>query len=113
MDDTVSEYIEAIPPEHRALFERIHRLILDACPEATVSMSYKMPTYTVEDRRLHLEVWKQGVSIYGWKSQGDGGFTVRHPELQTSTGTIRLRPSDAAAIRDDEIRELARTALAV
>jgi len=32
--------------------------------------------------------------------------------LQTSTGTIRLRPEDAALIANDEIRDLARSALA-
>jgi uncharacterized protein YdhG (YjbR/CyaY superfamily) len=111
VDKAVADYIEAIPPEHRALFERIHRLILDACPNATVGLSYKMPTYRVADRRLHLGVWKQGASIYGWKGAGDGGFATRHPELQTSTGTIRLRPEDAASIADDEIRDLARSAL--
>ena len=111
MDEAIVEYVEAIPPEHRALFERIHRLILDACPTVTVGLSYKMPTYRAGDRRLHLAVWKHGVSIYGWKVAGDGGFTARHPDLQTSTGTIRLRPEDAALIADDEFRDLARSAL--
>jgi hypothetical protein len=52
------------------------------------------------------------VSIYGWKGQGDGGFTKRHPELQTSTGTIQLKPADAELISDYEIRDLVRSSLA-
>jgi uncharacterized protein YdhG (YjbR/CyaY superfamily) len=112
MDKAVADYIAGIPPEHRALFDRIHRLILDVCPDASVVMSYKMPTYKVGSRRLHLATWKHGVSLYGWKRQGDGGFTARHPELQTSTGTIQLRTEEAAAISDDEIRDLARSSLA-
>jgi uncharacterized protein YdhG (YjbR/CyaY superfamily) len=111
MDPAVVEYVESLPAEHRALFDRVHRLILDACPTVTVGLSYKMPTYRVGDRRLHLGVFKHGVSIYGWKGAGDGGFTARHPELQTSTGTIRLRPEDAALIGDDELRHLARSVL--
>jgi uncharacterized protein YdhG (YjbR/CyaY superfamily) len=112
MDPAVVEYVNAIPPEHRALFDRIHRLILDTCPDATVVLSYKMPTYQVGTRRLHLGVWKHGVSLYGWKGQGDGGFTARHPSLQTSTGTIRVRSDAAAAIPDDDFRDLAGAALA-
>jgi len=112
MDPAVAEYINAIPSGHRALFDRIHRLILDTCPDATVVLSYKMPTYQVGTRRLHLGVWKHGVSLYGWKAQGDGGFTARHPDLQTSTGTIRVRSDAAAAIPDDDFRDLARAALA-
>ena len=67
-------------------------------------LSYKIPTDKLGRHRLHLGVWAHGVSIYGWKRQGDGGFTQRHPELQTSTGTIQLRSGDAAAISDEEIR---------
>jgi uncharacterized protein YdhG (YjbR/CyaY superfamily) len=112
MDPAVVEYVSAIAPEHRPLFDRIHLLILDTCPDATVVLSYKMPTYQVDTRRLHLGVWKHGVSLYGWKGQGDGGFTARHPDLQTSTGTIRIRSDAAAAIPDDDFRDLARAALA-
>ena len=111
VDQQVAAYVEAIPPEHRDLFDRIRRLILDACPDAAVALSYKMPTYQAGNRRLHLGVWKHGVSLYGWKRHGDGGFTSRHPELQTSTGTIQLRSEDAERFSDDEIRDLARAVL--
>ncbi|MGH9129166.1 MAG: DUF1801 domain-containing protein [Acidimicrobiales bacterium] len=111
MDQEVLKYIEAIPPEHRHLFDRVHRMILEACPEVEVVLSYKMPTYQMGDRRLHLAAWNHGVSIYGWKPQGDGGFTLRHPECWTSTGTIRLRTDHEATIADEEIRELARATL--
>lgn len=111
MDPAVATYIDAIPHEHRALFDRVHRLILDTCPQATIVLAYKMPTYRLGARRLHVGVWKHGISIYGWKAQGDGGFTTRHPDLQTSTGTIRVRSTDAAEIPDDDFRELARAAL--
>ena len=33
MDDAVREYIDAIAPEHRPLFDRLHRLILEVCAE--------------------------------------------------------------------------------
>ena len=113
MDESLGNYIAAISEEHRALFDRIHLLILDACPGAEVVLSYKMPTYKLGKRRLHLAVWKHGISLYGWKGQGAGGFTTRHPELQTSTGTIQIRTEDAAVISDDEFRDLARSVLVV
>jgi uncharacterized protein YdhG (YjbR/CyaY superfamily) len=111
MDNEVASYIAAIPPEHRGLFDRLDRLIREACPTVEVVFSYKMPTYKVGTRRLHVAAWKHGVSIYGWKAHGDGGLTRRHPELQTSTGTIRLRSGQEATIADEEIRDLARAAL--
>lgn len=107
----VAEYVDALPPDQRRLFERIHRLILDACPAAEVVISYKMPTFRLGKRRLHVAGWSHGLSIYGWKASGDGGFIERHPELRTSTGTIQLRTDRAEEVADDEIRALARAVL--
>jgi uncharacterized protein YdhG (YjbR/CyaY superfamily) len=111
MDEAVRAYIDAIAPEHRPLFERLHRLILAEHPDAAVVLSYKMPTYKVGDRRLYVGVWQHGVSIYGWQQGHDAGFTDRHPDVKTSTGTIQLRPEHAASIPDGELRDLIRAAL--
>jgi hypothetical protein len=111
MDEGVRGYIDAIPAGHRPLFDRLHQLILRAHPDATVSLSYKMPMYKAGDRRVYLAAWKHGISIYGWQQDDDGGFAARHPRLKTSTGTIRLRPGDAAAISDTELLGLLRPAL--
>ena len=111
MDEPLRGYIESIDPEHRPLFDRIERLIFDSFPEATVTLSYRMPTYKVGPHRLYLGVWKHGVSIYGWGQGRAVGFISRHPSLKTSKGTIQLRPDDAAGITDDELRELVRAAL--
>ena len=111
MDDAVRDYIDAIAPEHRPLFDRVHGLVLEVRPDAAVVLSYGIPTYKVGRRRLFVGVWRHGVSVYGWQEGRDGGFTARHPELRTSTGTIRLRPEEAAAVGDDELRDLVRAAL--
>ena len=104
-------YIDGIDPRHRPLFDRVHGLILAAYPEATVVISYQMPTYRVGARRLYVAAWMHGVSLYGWPQGQDAGFTARHPELLTSKATIRLRPEDAAGITDDELLALVRAAL--
>ncbi len=111
VDDAVRDYVEAIPPAHRPLFDRLHGLVLDAYPDVTVVLSYQMPTYRRGSRRMFLANWKHGVSIYGWNHDADGGFLARHPEFKTSRGTIQLRPDQAAAIPDEEFRDLVRGAL--
>ncbi len=105
------EYIDRIPAAHRPLFDRLHRLVLEECPDAALVMSYKIPTYKAGSRRLFLGAWKHGLSIYGWGEGRDGGFAARHPELKSGKGTIQLRPEDAAGIPDDEFRELFRAVL--
>ena len=111
MDEAVRDYIEAIAPERRPLFDRVHRLVLEVHPDAEVVLSYQMPAYRVGRRRLFVGAWRHGVSIYGWGEGGDAGFTARHPELKSGRGTIRLRTEAAGAIPDDELRDLVRAAL--
>jgi uncharacterized protein YdhG (YjbR/CyaY superfamily) len=111
VDEAVLRYIEGLDPRHRPLFDRVHRLILTAHPEAAVVLSYKIPSYQVGQRRLYLGAWQHGVSMYGWRQDRDGGFVARHPELKTSKGTIRLRSQDADAIPDEEILALVSAAL--
>jgi hypothetical protein len=86
-------------------------LILAVHPDATVVLSYKIPTYKVGSRRLHMGAWKHGLSIYGWQQGRGDAFTARHPALKTGKGTLQLRPEDAAAIPDDEFSDLFRAAL--
>jgi len=111
MDAEVRAYIDGIPEAHRPLFDRLHELIMRTYPDAEVSLAYQMPTYRVGDRRVHLAAWRHGVSIYGWNKSVDGGFVERHPALRTSTGTLRLRRADAAAIDDAEFLGLFRGVL--
>ena len=111
MDDAVRSYIDAIAPEHRPLFDRLHRLVVRLYPEATLVLSYKMPTYKVGKRRLYVGAWKHGVSIYGWEQGKEHAFSSSHPGTKTSKGTIRLTPQDSATVSDAELGELVRAAL--
>ena len=111
MDDAVQDYLDGIDAEQRPLFDRVQGLILASHPDATVRISYEIPTYEVGRRRLYLGVWQHGVSLYGWGQDRDDGFAARHPELVSGKGTLRLRPTDAEAIADEELTGLVRAAL--
>jgi uncharacterized protein YdhG (YjbR/CyaY superfamily) len=111
IDQAARAYIDSIDAGQRPLFDRVHRLILEAEPDARVVLSYQIPAYTAGKRRLYVGAWKHGVSLYGWQDGRDAGFTARHPELRSGKATIRLRTQDAAEIPDDELRDLARAAL--
>jgi uncharacterized protein YdhG (YjbR/CyaY superfamily) len=111
VDDAVRAYIEGIPADYRPLFDRLDRVILEAFPDAAVVISYRIPTYKLGRGRLYVGVWKHGLSVYGWPREHAAEFGARHPGLVTSKGTIQIRPQDAAAITDQELRDLARAAL--
>ncbi|HEY2442969.1 MAG TPA: DUF1801 domain-containing protein [Streptosporangiaceae bacterium] len=109
-DEAVRRYRDEMDGEHRPVFDRLHRLVVAACPDAEVVLLYGMPTYRIGRRRLSIGAWKHGVSLYVSPSR-DGGFSARHPELAAGKGTIRLGPGDAARIPDTELQDLARAAL--
>lgn len=111
MDADVQTYLDGTAAEHRPLFDRVHRLILRAYPDAGLTLSYGMPTYRVGDRRLHVGVWRHGVSVYGWDKERAAGFVSRHPDLVSGKGTIRLRSQAAAELTDDELGDLIRASL--
>ena len=110
MDEAVLRYRDQLDSTQGPLFDRLHRLIIGACPDAEVVLSYGMPTYRIGRRRLNIGVWKHGLSLYVSPSR-DGGFSARHPELAAGKGTIKLRPADAACIPDAEFQDLIRAAL--
>jgi hypothetical protein len=110
MDEAVRRYLDEMDSEHRALFNRLHGLIVGACPDAGVALSYGMPTYRIGRRRLNVGAWKHGLSLYVSPNR-DGGFSARHPELAAGKGTIKLKPAQAATIPDAELQDLIRSAL--
>ena len=107
----MQDYVDAIAPVTRPLFDRVHRLVLEVHPSAQVRLADKMPTYEVGGRGLHVGAWKHGLSLYGWEAGRDAGFAARHPELDSGKGTLRLTHAAAAAVGDDELRDLIRAAL--
>lgn len=109
-DEAVLRYRDEMDSESRPVFDRLHRLIMATCADATLALSYGMPTYRTGRRRLNIGAWKHGLSLYVSPSR-DNGFSERHPELAAGKGTIRLTPADAARIPDAEFQDLIRAAL--
>jgi hypothetical protein len=110
VDEVVRRYRDEVDTEYRPVFDRLHRLIVAACPDAEVVLSYGMPAYRIGRRRLNVGVWRHGLSLYVSPNR-DGGFSARHPELAAGKGTIKLSPGDAARIPDAELQDLVRAAL--
>ena len=111
MDDAAQAYIDGIAPENRPLFDRFHGLVMAEHPDAAVVFSYRMPTYVVGERSLHVAVWKHGLSLYGWSPERSGGFCDRYPQLCGDKGTLKIPHADAARMPDEHLRDLVRAVL--
>lgn len=63
---SVDEYLERLEPAQKAELGRIRSIIKQVVPEATETISYGMPTYTVSGKRLmYFAAFKDHMSIFG------------------------------------------------
>jgi len=70
---------------------RVRNAIRKAAPAAQEVISYDMPTYTLDGRRLlYFAVWKQHYSIYAATQQVVAAFQTELAAYQIDKGTIRF-----------------------
>ena len=63
--DAVDGYLASAPETGRAFFLGVRELVHRHAPEATETLSYTMPTFIVDGKRLmHVSAWKEHLAIY-------------------------------------------------
>jgi uncharacterized protein YdhG (YjbR/CyaY superfamily) len=87
---TVDEYIDALPADVAPLMQRIRRSIRAAVPDAGETISYQMPTFTLDGKPLvHVAAWKTHIGLYPLPEMGDELSRDVAPYRGTP-GTLRL-----------------------
>jgi uncharacterized protein YdhG (YjbR/CyaY superfamily) len=62
---TVDEYEQALPADVRPLLEHVRRSIRTVVPDVGETISYSMPTFTLDGTPLvHVAVWKRHIGVY-------------------------------------------------
>lgn len=63
--DAVDRYLETAPETGRTYYLALRDLVAQHAPGATETLSYNMPTFLVDGRRLlHASAWKEHLAIY-------------------------------------------------
>jgi uncharacterized protein YdhG (YjbR/CyaY superfamily) len=97
---SVDDYIAAQPEAVRDILERVRSAIRKAAPEASESISYKMPTYMLDGHRLlYFAVWKQHYSIYAATKQVVAAFQTELAAYKIEKGTIRFPLSEPVPVK--------------
>jgi uncharacterized protein YdhG (YjbR/CyaY superfamily) len=89
----IDEYIAAFPQRVQDLLQSVRRTIAAAAPEARESISYRIPTFTLNGPLVHFAAFKGHVGLY----PGAAAIRAFKDELagfHAATGTIRF-PFDA------------------
>lgn len=86
----IDSYLQNISPSQRQEFERIRLIVMRLAPDAKETISYGIPTFSVNDKPLvHFGVFKNHISI----------FPTSHPtqvlkdklkDFKVSRGTVRF-----------------------
>jgi uncharacterized protein YdhG (YjbR/CyaY superfamily) len=87
---TVEDYIASFNAETQAVLREVRRVVTDAVPGATESISYQMPTIAIGGERvLHFAGWTSHISVYPVPA-GDGDFEQEIARYRSSKGTLKF-----------------------
>ena len=63
--ESVDDYISTFPPDVQTVLQAVRSTIHDAAPDAKESISYQIPTFSINGRPVvYLAVWKKHISLY-------------------------------------------------
>jgi uncharacterized protein YdhG (YjbR/CyaY superfamily) len=86
----IDEYIAAFPAEVQALLEQVRRTISAAAPDAQETISYRMPTFTLNGRYLvYFAAYKKHIGFYP-APIGQAEFVDDLAAYESGKGTLKF-----------------------
>jgi len=61
---SIDKYIASFSPEVQAILKRIRSTIRNAAPDAQETISYNMPTFTLNGALVHFAAFKKHIGFY-------------------------------------------------
>ena len=99
MNKEVERFVAAVSDERRALYDKLHSLIMTMYPRAEVVISYGIPTYKAKEGRVGLGLWKGGVTLHTFGARHlVAEFAAKYPAYKTTTAGINFKTSDGVPI---------------
>jgi uncharacterized protein YdhG (YjbR/CyaY superfamily) len=87
----VDEYLSAFAGEHRATLDRLRALIVATVPTATESISYQIPTYKLDGKRmLYFAGWSKHFSLYPLGERIPVVLAEQLADYETAKGTVQI-----------------------
>jgi uncharacterized protein YdhG (YjbR/CyaY superfamily) len=87
---TIDQYIGSFPEDVQVILEEVRRRIRDVVPEAGETISYRIPTMTLNGRHLvYFAAWKNHISVYPVPAV-DESFEQELAPYRAGRGTVRF-----------------------
>ena len=87
---TIDDYIGSFPEDVQPILQQVRDTIGDVAPGADETISYGMPTMTLDGRYLvYFAGWKNHISVYP-APDGDESFERQIAPYRASKGTLKF-----------------------
>ena len=97
---SVDEYIASQPEVVQGILKRVRRTICKAVPDAKETITYRIPTYTLNGRAvLYFAGWKQHYSLYPSSDPVVAAFKDDLAPYDVVKGTIRFPLSEPVPVK--------------
>jgi len=88
--ETLDEYIESFPENVQSILGNLRDTIRKAAPEAVESISYDMPTFKIDGKRLvYFSAWKNHIGFYSIP-RGNEAFRKELSPYEGPKGSLRF-----------------------
>ena len=96
---SVDAYIASQLPAARRALESVRRAIRSAVPEAGETISYKIPTFTLDGTMvLSYAAWKNHYSVYPANDRVLAAFATELAAHDVKNSTVRFRYSEPVPV---------------
>lgn len=86
---TIDEYISTASPEVQAILEKVRATIQKAAPEATETISYQIPTFTLNGALVYFAAFKNHIGFYP-PVRGDANLEAAVEPYAGEKGNLRF-----------------------
>ncbi|MGG3283824.1 iron chaperone [Paenibacillus solani] len=87
--ESIDHYISNFPADIQEILESIRRVIREAAPEASETISYQMPTFWQQGNVVHFAAFKNHIGFYP-APRGISEFEQELAPYITGKGTIQF-----------------------
>jgi uncharacterized protein YdhG (YjbR/CyaY superfamily) len=88
--ETIDDYIASYPPDVQGILEGVRRAIRKAAPGTEETISYQMPTFTLNGKYLvYFGAWKHHIGLYPIPAV-DEGLEKELSQYRADKGTLRF-----------------------
>lgn len=92
--ETIDAYLSEVPSEYRSALERLRKIIRSVAPDASESISYRIPVFKYSGMLVGFAAFKDHCSFFVMSRSVAADFKEDLERFDTAEGTVRFSPDN-------------------